>query len=123
MQVHIAKTIEDVRDVKELAEQETWAHARGFLAGAPTDPFADHLRWLEDDGRPVACVQVFLHQYAIGRAQMGMCLPEYPFVPPDRRGRGYFKRLMVDALFPAREPHLIHENLAFARPAAFGLVP
>lgn len=32
-------------------------------------------------------------------------------------------RATMDALFPAREPHLIHENLAFATPEQFGLVP
>jgi len=29
----------------------------------------------------------------------------------------------VDALFPAREPHLIHEGTAFAGPGQFGLMP
>ena len=96
MQVRVAKTLDDVRGVEELARGETWDHAREFLAAAPGDPFADHLRWLEEDGRPVACVQVFLHQYPIGRARLGMCLPEYPFVRPDLRGRGHFKRLMAD---------------------------
>ena len=30
---------------------------------------------------------------------------------------------LADALFPAREPHLIHEGLAFSKPEQFGLVP
>jgi hypothetical protein len=51
----------------------------------------------------VACVQVFLHQYAIGRATLGMCLPEYPFVPPPLRGRGHFTRLMADLFGWCRE--------------------
>jgi len=96
MRTHIAKSIEDFQNIRELAEGETWKHARRFLERAPQNPFADHLRWLEDDGRPVACVQVFVHQYPIGRAQVGMCLPEYPFVPPELRGRGYFKKIMAD---------------------------
>ena len=96
MAIHIAKSIDEVQVVKELAEDEVWSHARRFLKQAPEDPFADHLRWLEQDGHPVACVQVFLHQYPIGRARLGMCLPEYPFVPPALRGRGYFKRIMAD---------------------------
>ena len=96
MQIHIAKTIDDVARAPELAESETWGHARNFLKRVGKDPFADHLRWLEDDGRPVACVQIFLHQYPIGRATVGMCLPEYPFVPPELRGRGHFRRLMAD---------------------------
>jgi GNAT superfamily N-acetyltransferase len=75
-------------------QEEMWAHAREFLARAPEDPFAHHLLWLEEDRRPVACVQVFLHRYPIGCAQVGMCLPEYPFVPPPLRGRGWFRRLM-----------------------------
>ncbi len=96
MRTHVARTLADVENIKEFVEGKTCAHARRFLAGAPENPFADHLRWLEDDGRPVACVQVFVHQYPIGCAQMGMCLPEYPFVPPELRGRGYFKQLMTD---------------------------
>jgi len=95
MQIRIAKTLDDVRDVTELTEDKGWEHARKFLAAAPANPFADHLRWMEEDGRPIACVQVFLHQYAIGCAQVGMCLPEYPFVPPELRGHGHFKRLMA----------------------------
>ena len=94
MQVHTAHTTEDIRHVTELMEGDTWAHARKFLASAPHDPFADHLRWLSEDGRPIACVQVFLHQYPIGCARLGMALPEYPFVPPELRGRGHFKQLM-----------------------------
>jgi GNAT superfamily N-acetyltransferase len=96
MQIRVAKTLDDVREVEELARGETWDHAREFLADAPADPCADHLRWLEEDGRPVACVQVFLHQYPIGQARLGMCLPEYPFVRPELRGRGHFKHLMAD---------------------------
>ena len=80
MQFRIAKTL----------------HARKFLERVDKDPFADHLRWVEEDGRPVACAQIFLHQYAIGCAAVGMCLPEYPFVPPERRGRGYFTAMMAD---------------------------
>jgi len=98
MRIHIARTLEDIQNVKELAEDETWKHARRFLGRAPKNPFADHLRWLEDDGRPVACVQVFSHQYPIGCAQVRMCLPEYPFVPPELRGRGHFKKLMAGLL-------------------------
>ena len=94
MQVHTAHTTEDIRHVTELMEGDTWAHARKFLAAAPHDPFADHLRWLSEDGHPIACVQVFLHQYPIGCARLGMALPEYPFVPPELRGRGYFKYIM-----------------------------
>ena len=96
MQIHVARTLEDVEDVEEIMESDTWSHAREFLGAAATDPFADHLRWLEKGGRSVACVQVFLHRYPIGCALIGMCLPEYPFVPPEFRGRGYFKRLMAD---------------------------
>lgn len=96
MQTHIAHTMDDMRDIPELTDGETWDHAREFLAAAPEDPFADHLRLMIEDGRPVACVQVFLHRYPIGRAEVGMCLPEYPFVPPELRGRGHFKRLMAD---------------------------
>ncbi len=96
MRVHIAESFEDIRDVEELAGSETWAHARRFLDALPDDPFADHLRWMEEDGRPVACVQVFLHKYAIGRAKVGVCLPEYPFVAPELRGRGHFRAMMSD---------------------------
>ncbi len=32
-------------------------------------------------------------------------------------------RAVVDVLFPARKPHVIHEGLAFAEPPEFGLVP
>ena len=96
MQIHIATTIDDLSDVPELGEGKTWDHARKFLEQVGVNPFADHLRWLEDQGRPVACVQVFLHRYPIGRAAVGMCLPEYPFAPPERRGRGYFKAMMAD---------------------------
>jgi hypothetical protein len=32
-------------------------------------------------------------------------------------------RSVAEALFVAREPHLIHEGLAFAKPHQFGLVP
>jgi len=96
MAIHIAKSIDEVQAVKELAKDEVWSHARRFLEHARNHPFADHLLWLEEDGRPVACVQVFLHQYPIGCARVGMCLPEYPFVPPALRGRGHFKRLMAD---------------------------
>jgi len=69
---------------------------KGFLAAAVGDPFADHLRWLSDAGQPVASVQVSLHHYPIGAVRVGVCLPEYPFVPPPLRGRGHFKRLMAD---------------------------
>jgi len=103
MQTHEAKTLEDIDDVGELRQDQTWEHARKFLAAAPDDPFADHLRWMEEDGHPIACVQVFLHQYPIGCAQVGMCLPEYPFVPPELRGRGYFKSLMADLFEWMRE--------------------
>ncbi len=103
MHTRTAKTIEDVQNVTDFLEGETWDHARAFLEAAPDDPNADHLRWLEEDGRPVACVQVFVHQYPIGRAQMGLCLPEYPFVPPELRGRGYFKQLMADLMQWLRE--------------------
>jgi GNAT superfamily N-acetyltransferase len=96
LQIHIARTLDDIQDVEALARGKTWDHAREFLRKMGDDPFADHLRWLEDDGRPVACVQIFLHQYPVGRAWVGMCLPEYPFVPPELRGRGYFKHLMAD---------------------------
>ncbi|MFO7956177.1 MAG: GNAT family N-acetyltransferase [Candidatus Brocadiia bacterium] len=96
MQTHIAHTVDEIRDIPELTDGETWDHARDFLAAAPDDPFADHLRVLMEDGRPVACVQVFLHRYPVGRAEVGMCLPEYPFVPPELRGRGHFKHLMAD---------------------------
>jgi GNAT superfamily N-acetyltransferase len=96
MLIHTARSIDDVQDVKEFFGDETWDHARRFLEGAPDDPFADHLRWMEENGRPIACVQVFLHQYPIGRAHVGMCLPEYPFVPPELRGRSHFRRLMAD---------------------------
>ena len=96
MQVHIAKTLDDIRDVKELRAGEAWNHARKFLASAPDDPFADHLRWVEEDGCPICCVQVFLHHYPVGRARLGVCLPEYPFVPPELRGRGHLKRMMAD---------------------------
>lgn len=96
MQIHIAKTLEEIQDVESLSKDKIWDHAHEFLANAPVDPFADHLRWLEADGHPVACVQIFLYQYPIGCAQIGMCLPEYPFVPPDLRGRSYFKHLMAD---------------------------
>lgn len=96
MQIHEAKTLEDIGNVDELQQDKTWEHARKFLAAAPGNPFADHLRWMEEDGRPVACVQVFLHQYPIGCAQVGMCLSEYPFVPPELRGRGHFTALMVN---------------------------
>ena len=95
MQTHTARTLDDIQHVKEF-EDKTWDHARRFLAAAATNPFADHLRWTEEDGRLVACVQVFLHQYPIGCARVGMCLPEYPFVHPDLRGEGRFKRLMAD---------------------------
>ena len=63
MQVHTAKTLDDVRDVKEFQGDSLWRRATSFLAAAASDPFADHLRWFSDDGRPVACVQVFLHHY------------------------------------------------------------
>ena len=32
-------------------------------------------------------------------------------------------REVADALLPARKPHLIHENIAFAAPGDFGIVP
>lgn len=96
MPIRIAKTLQDLQSVKPLAEDPVWEHARKFLSAAEKDPFADHLRWLQEDGDPVACVQVFLHQYPIGCAQVGMGLPEYPFVPSEQRGRGYFKTLMAD---------------------------
>jgi len=96
MQVHEARTPDDIQHTDELRNDEVWEHARAFLSAAPGDPFADHLRWLEEDGRPVACVQVFLHRHPIGCAEVGMCLPEYPFVPPELRGRGHFKRVMAD---------------------------
>lgn len=32
-------------------------------------------------------------------------------------------RAVAEALFMAREPHLIHEALAFAKPPQWGLVP
>jgi GNAT superfamily N-acetyltransferase len=96
MQIYKAESLADIGQVPQLSSDEVWDHARRFLAEAPDDPFAHHLRWLEDDGRPVACVQVFLHRYPIGRAQVGVCLPEYPFVPPGLRGRGYFRHLMAD---------------------------
>ncbi len=97
MQIHLAHTLDEVRDVEPLGSDDAWA-ARKFLEALPDDPSADHLRWLEDEGRPVACVQVFLHRYPIGQASLGVCLPEYPYVPPELRGRGYFKRLMADLL-------------------------
>ncbi len=97
MRTETAKTLDEIRHVKEFTDGDTWAHARKFLARAPKDPFADHYRWIADDApAPVAGVQVFLHQYPIGRATLGMCLPKYPFVPPELRGRGHFKRLMAD---------------------------
>jgi GNAT superfamily N-acetyltransferase len=103
MQIHTATTLEDVRQIDEFLEDATWDHARGFLEAAAGGPHADHLRWMEEDGQPVACVQVFLHRYPIGRATLGMCLPEYPFVPPALRGRGHFKRLMADLFGWCRE--------------------
>ena len=96
MQTHIARILEDIKDIEQFNEGDTWKHAREFLSAAREDPFADHLRWWSVEGRPVACVQVFLHRYAIGCAKVEVCLPEYPFVPPELRGRGYFKRLMAD---------------------------
>jgi len=96
MQVHVARTLDDIRHVKELMAGDTWGHARTFLSEASADPLADHLRWFEEGGRPVSCVQIFLHQYPIGCATVGMCLPEYPFVPPALRGQGHFRRLMTD---------------------------
>ena len=96
METHTARTLDEGRDVAEFLDDKTWEHAREFLRAAPADPFADHLRWMEEGGRPVACVQVFLHRYPIGCAEVGMCLPEYPFVPPELRGRFVLLR---------REPH------------------
>jgi hypothetical protein len=91
---HVARSLDDIAYEHALAQEAEWEHARQFLLAAVDDPFADHLLWLSDGTQPVASVQVFLHRYAIGAAQVGMCLPEWPFVPPDLRGRGYFKEIM-----------------------------
>ncbi len=98
IEAHIARTIRDLAVQPQLADGEEWGHVRQFLTAAQHDPFADHLRWLSDGELPVASVQVFLHRYRIGQAEIGMCLPEYPFVPPLLRGRGYFKAIMSDLL-------------------------
>jgi len=97
MQFHRATTIHDVSDVTQFIEDTTWENVRRFLDNASNNPHADHLLWLADtDGGPVASVQVFLHRYPIGCATVGVALPEYPFVPPDLRGRGHFKCIMTE---------------------------
>ena len=57
MRFFTAKTLEDIRTVPGLNDDPVWQHARDFLAEAPNHPDDRHLRWLEDKGEVVACVQ------------------------------------------------------------------
>ena len=51
MRIHTARRPEDLKAFPEFAG-DVWHHAREFLEKAASDPFADHLQWLEDGGRP-----------------------------------------------------------------------
>jgi len=66
---------------------------------------------------------ICLPREAMTRAIMGYATPTELSVTQEGCDLPPTWRAVADALFVAREPHLIHEEMAFAMPHQFGLVP